>query len=153
MPYAARSFPKIFEQKECLVNTILAERTFWEKMTILHHEAHRPEGSTVPARYSRHYYDAHMMINSPLKYRVLADIGMLMSVADFKQQFYPRGWARYELAKSGSLRLVPEAHVLTALRVDYVRMRNMIFGEYPDFDEIIETLAAFEEDVNSMEER
>jgi hypothetical protein len=54
-PYAATSFPKAFAETDCAVVAIDAERTFWEKATILHQEAHRP--GTIPARYSRHYYD------------------------------------------------------------------------------------------------
>ena len=53
----AEAFPKVFEQRECAVKVIKAERTFWEKATILHHETHRPEGNPQPPRYSRHYYD------------------------------------------------------------------------------------------------
>jgi len=147
-PYAAQEFPKLFDQKQSSVNTILAERTFWEKMTILHQEAHRPEGKKIPTRYSRHYYDAFMMINSAVKDQALADIDMLVKVAEFKRQFYPRAWAKYELAKPGSLRLVPEAYVLEELRSDYVNMRNMIFGVYPAFEEIIASLSAFEIEVN-----
>ncbi len=55
--YAAKAFPQVFARRECLVRVIRAERTFREKATILHHEAHRPEGSPQPPRYSRHYYD------------------------------------------------------------------------------------------------
>jgi hypothetical protein len=51
--YAAEAFPKLFDQRECAVKVIKAERTFWEKATILHHEAHRPEGNAQPPRYSR----------------------------------------------------------------------------------------------------
>ena len=40
-PYAAQIFPKAFEHPSCSVLTIIAERTFWEKVTILHQEAHR----------------------------------------------------------------------------------------------------------------
>jgi hypothetical protein len=40
--YAAEAFPKVFERRECPVRVIKAERTFWEKATILHQEAHRP---------------------------------------------------------------------------------------------------------------
>ena len=42
-PYAAKYYPKIFEQKETAILTVAPERTFWEKATILHHEANRPE--------------------------------------------------------------------------------------------------------------
>jgi hypothetical protein len=53
--YAAEQFPRVFAQPDFAVRVIRAERTFWEKATILRHEAFRPEGGTLPARYSRHY--------------------------------------------------------------------------------------------------
>lgn len=40
--YAAEAFPDVFEQRECAVKVIRAERTFWEKATIVHHEALSP---------------------------------------------------------------------------------------------------------------
>ena len=54
--------------------TVLPERTFWEKATILHHEAHRPENSVMPSRYSRHYYDLYRLAHSDVKVHYLQDI-------------------------------------------------------------------------------
>ena len=62
-PYAADSFPEVFEEPDCPVVAIAVERTFWEKAIILHQEAHR-EGAT-PSRYSRHYYDTYKLATSP----------------------------------------------------------------------------------------
>lgn len=42
-PYAAEQYPSIFEQKSTAILIVAPERTFWEKATILHHEANRPE--------------------------------------------------------------------------------------------------------------
>lgn len=39
-PYAFDVFPKLFVNPHCPVIAIAAERTFWEKATILHQEAH-----------------------------------------------------------------------------------------------------------------
>jgi hypothetical protein len=64
--YAAEQFPQVFARRECAVRVIKAERTFWEKATILHHEAHRPEGNPQPSRYSRHYYDLARMAAAPV---------------------------------------------------------------------------------------
>jgi hypothetical protein len=147
--YAAEAFPNVFEQRECAVKVIKAERTFWEKATILHHEAHRPEGNSQPARYSRHYYDLAKMAQPPVKEQALADPGLLASVVAFKQRFYPRGWARYDLAKPGTLMLVPEGHVLASVRSDYRAMENMIFGEMPAFEEILSVLQALQEEINA----
>ena len=147
--YAAKVFPHLFEQHECQVQVITAERTFWEKATILHQEAHRPEDSPQPPRYSRHYYDLAKMAQSPVKELALANTELLTSVVEFKQRFYPRGWARYDLAQPGSLKLVPEGNVLASVRSDYRSMVNMIFGEAPDFDEIQADLQTLEEEINS----
>jgi hypothetical protein len=147
--YAAEVFPKLFDQRECAVKVIKAERTFWEKATILHHEAHRPEGNAQPPRYSRHYYDLARMAQSPVKEQALADPELLASVVAFKQRFYPRGWARYDQVKSNTLVLVPEGHVLASVRSDYRAMENMIFGEMPDFEEILAVLQSLQEEINT----
>jgi hypothetical protein len=147
-PYAAEAFPAIFTRSECRVKAIKAERTFWEKSTILHHEANRPEGNAQPPRYSRHYYDLAKMADSPVKDAALADLGLLASVVEFKQRFYPRGWAKYDLAKPGTLRLVPEGHVLATVTADYRAMANMIFGEYPSIENILARLQALEDEIN-----
>jgi len=147
-PYAAEEFAAVFEHPECTVQAIRAERTFWEKATILHHEANRPPGLSQPARYSRHYYDLAMMAASDVKGKALADLDQLADVVAFKQKFYRRGWAQYHLAKPGTLQLVPAPDVMAAVRRDYVDMRNMIFGKYPSFDEIMSALQALQDEIN-----
>ncbi len=150
LPYAAEIFPKVFKEPSCSVHVIKAERTFWEKATILHHEANRPEGSTQPPRNSRHYYDMAQMALSPIKDSALADISILESVVDFKMKFYPRGWANYNLAKPGTLKLVPQGHVLESVQNDYKAMRNMIYGEYYEYEKIQKVLIALEDEINAL---
>ena len=146
--YAAEHFPGLFKRAQASVRVIRAERTFWEKATILHHEAYRPAGTPQPVRYSRHYYDLARMAASPIKAAALADVQLLAEVVDFKDRFYPRGWARYDLARPGSLRLVPDGEVLRAVSSDYAAMTNMIFGATVTFDEILNVLAKLEAEVN-----
>ena len=73
-------------------------------------------------------YDVAKMAESPVKNAALADLDLLANVVEFKERFYPRGWARYDLARPGSFRLVPEGHVLAAVLADYRAMANMILG-------------------------
>ena len=149
--YAAEDYPDQFDNPDCHVRAIDAERTFWEKATILHHEANRPETSPVPARYSRHYYDLYLMTQSDVKERALADLGLLQDVVEFKSRFYPRGWARYDQAKPGSLKLIPPEHVHKVMRKDYDAMQDMIFGRRPSFDVIISGLRELELEINALE--
>jgi hypothetical protein len=132
------------------VRAIKAERTFWEKITILHHEAHRPESSPQPVGYSRHYYNVFQMSRARVKSEAFADLGLLRAVVAFKDKFYHRGWARYDLAKPGTMRLMPPDHVLKIVAKDYEGMRRMIFGEYPDFREIIAQVRTLEAEINGL---
>jgi hypothetical protein len=148
--YAAEVLPAAFVSPTCRVRAIKAERTFWEKITILHHEAHRPGDKPQPMGYSRHYYDVCRMAATRVKVDAFADLELLRAVAAFKDKFYHRGWARYDLAKPGTMKLVPPEHVLKAVTRDYDGMRLMIFGERPDFRVIVEELRALEAEINAL---
>jgi len=147
-PYAAEYYPHVFEQASTQILTTTAERTFWEKATILHQEAHRPESSKIPERYSRHYYDLYCMAHKGVLEKALSQKDLLIQVAEFKSTFYPRKWARYEDARVGTLRLIPVAHSMGILRSDYSKMHSMIYGEYPDFDEMLEYIEYIENQIN-----
>jgi hypothetical protein len=149
-PYAAVEYPDIFEHPETIVVAVKAERTFWEKVTILHVEAHRPADKARPARYSRHYYDIHKMLGTGTAADSMKDLALLEDVVSFKKRFYPSGWANYDAALPGTMKMVPEKEALETLRADYRMMREMIFGEYPDFDTIIESLREFEQRLNRL---
>ncbi len=146
-PYAADEFPGVFEQPDCPVVALDAERTFWEKATILHQQAHRRDA--MPPRYSRHYYDMHRLALSPVRRAAMRDPGLLADVVEFKSRFYPSAWARYEDAKPRTLRLVPAAERLAELRRDYRDTLPMLFGEPPEFDRVIATLRDLETEVNT----
>ncbi len=147
--YAAEAFPGAFADPMCAVVAIHAERTFWEKATILHQEAHR--AVAIPARYSRHYYDQYKLANSPIKDSALSDLTLLRNVVEFKERFYYSSWARYDLAQPGTFRLVPPAGQASALARDYRAMRDMFYREPPEFDVIMEGLAALELEINALQ--
>lgn len=148
-PYAAQEYPHVFDTPTVTVRTIKSERTFWEKSTILHQIACFPEDKPPPPRSSRHYYDIFQMANAPVKASALADLNLLHDVAEFKSRFYRSPAAQYDLAKPGTFKLLPSSSKQASLREDYAKMREMIFGNIPDFSEIRKRLEALEEEINS----
>ena len=147
-PYAAEQYARLFEQPSTEVLTVLPERTFWEKVTILHREAFRPEDRPFPSRYSRHYYDLYKMMQTPVKDNALSNNDLLERVVKFKDKFYRCPWARYDLAKRGTMKLLPPDYNMAKLRSDYEHMQNMLFGNKPSFDEIMNAMAQLEEEIN-----
>ena len=147
LPIIGEAYPNVFKEKT-RIRTVSAERTFWEKATILHHEANRPIDSSMPIRYARHFYDLYKIANSDFKDKALEDKDLLKKVTEFKMKFYPRKWAKYEDVLDGKLRLVPEDHRLKEIEEDYKAMAEMIYGSYPSFEELIKFLQGLEKEIN-----
>lgn len=106
-PYAAEQYSHMFTKTSTEVITVLPERTFWEKVTILHREANRPIEREFPTRYSRHYYDLCCMAKSDVKENAFRDVDLLEKVVSFKDKFYRCSWAKYEDATTKSMKLLP----------------------------------------------
>lgn len=148
--YASEEYPKLFKNSNSKILTVLPERTFWEKATILHHEANRPEHLLIPKRYSRHYYDVYCMSMTSVKHDAFQNLKLLDKVIRFKMKFYPRGWANYQEAKPGTFQLMPPLHVLPLLENDYQIMKNMVYGQYPSFNKLMKAIQELEDEINTL---
>jgi len=132
------------------VRVLAAERTFWEKATILHMIYHYPKDKNVPLRMSRHYYDLFAMVDSSVYKKSLEKISLLKHVSDHKSLFFKANWAHYEEAKPGSLRLVPRDDQISQLKTDYRQMQQMFFEDPPSFESIVEKLRGVEDKINRI---
>lgn len=147
-PYVAELHPEAFSRPSTTVRTAVAERTFWEKATILHQEANRPAGKAMPRRYARHYYDLYRLGRSDVAERAIAQPELLARVVAFKEKFYRTPWSKLADAKPGTLKLSPQPERLEELAADYERMRPMIFGEVPAFDDVVAFMSDLESRIN-----
>jgi hypothetical protein len=149
-PYAAAEFPDFFELQSCIVTVLSARRTFWEKVTALHAEYHRPPESPTPQYFSRHYYDVAMLIDTAEGRAASMDFELLAQAAKHKAVFFRSGWANYDTATPGSLKLIPLAARLSDLRADYRAMGPMMFDEKPlPFDQILARIQKLQDGINS----
>ncbi len=147
-PYAAEAFPGAFKEVGGKVRVLAAERTFWEKATVLHMWHHAPPEKKFRDRQSRHYYDVVRLYEHELGKAALKDIDLLLKVARHKEVFFPAAWARYAEAKPGTLRLVPPDARLLELEQDYRNMQEMLFGEPPTFNRLLDVLREIERIIN-----
>jgi len=144
--YVAEAFPQLFDAPHCAVHVLTAERTFWEKVTILHALYHR---STLRDRMSRHYYDTFIMAQKGIADAALRDLTLLEKVVRNKSLMFADSKASYDTAVIGSLRLMPQEEMLPELKQDYVAMQKMFIGEVPEFESIMSELAKLEERISS----
>jgi len=147
-PWIADTLPEVFPDWRCEVVALEAERSFWEKATILHAEYHRPAEKPMPDRFSRHYADTAALARHPTASGAIDQHDLRDRVVAWKGQFFGSSWANYDQAKPGTFRLVPPAGRLPALRRDYDAMRDMYLSDSPSFDEVLATLADLERRIN-----
>ena len=134
------------------IRVISAERTYWEKLLILHgrycgfrDEERLPKEKN---RISRHYYDAAMLTVSDVGRSALARLDILELVRNHNLAAFRQAWKRFEEAVPGSLKLVPNGELQTVIGRDYRAMESMLFGDAPEFEWIVDQLRSVEERIN-----
>ena len=147
-PIVAEQYPALFVDWACEVVALDLARTFWEKATILHAEHYRTPDMPSPSRYARHYADVARMLFHPGAGAFLVDEALCARVVAWKHLWFPRTWARYDLAAPGSFRLTPSPNRRDALLRDYAAMLPMFMGEPPLFSQVLEQLTDAERTIN-----
>lgn len=127
------------------VRAVLSERTFLEKVFLLHEEFSKPQVRVE--RMSRHVYDIAMMMGQGIHTRALADENLYRQVLEHRRQFIGLKGFNYDTLYSDSITIVPTGEVRDLWRKDYEQMQeHMIWGEStPTYDNLLEILQQLNE--------
>lgn len=134
------------------VVVLSAERTFWEKVTLIHVECHREKTKQNPYRLSRHWYDLKMLAGCDIGRAAISNRELLEKVVRHKKVFFNASYANYDACLEGGFRLVPDDQSIEELSKDYDRMLQikMVYDKpAPSFDEIIADIRQLERTLNS----
>lgn len=133
------------------VPMLAAERTFWEKVTLLHAEAMRERPRANARAMSRHLYDVMRLAGSEYGAKAIDDDALLERVVAHKSLYFQSPQSRYDLCVRGSLRLLSlEPDALKRLERDYRDMQVMFLAEPPPFAELIDGLRKLEAKLNRV---
>ncbi len=139
------------------VTTVDPERTFWDKVVILHGLRrwfdNRGELKGNGQRVSRHYYDLHQLLASDAGQRALKDRELGTDCVAHARMFFNRPAFDLATATPPTFSLRPESKMLDDLSRDYRATSGMIFGEAPVFEEIIDDIIELETALNGAAER
>lgn len=156
VPYASDDVPDL-DLTVPNVTVVDAERTFWDKVVILHGRRRWFEirGNLLGGghRVSRHYYDVHELMSSDLGKRAAKDLKLGADCVAHAWMFFNRPAFDLESAHPPTFVLTPEGDMYDELRRDYTAMAGMIFGDAPPFDAIIESVVSLEHTINAERSR
>ena len=146
------------------VPVLLAERTFWEKVTLIHAEITRRNPKANVERYSRHWYDlaklsfsapqqhlAGLGRLSPIGARALTRTDLRDHVIATKTALFGVAGVNYAEVASGACRLVPDGSLAEGLAWDYAAMleASMFDETPPSWSELMAALTMLEQQIKT----
>lgn len=152
-PYVDDDLP---DQDLSVSNVVMIrpERTFWDKITILHGlnqwHARRRELRHGGQRVSRHYYDIHRLMQCADAGTWMANLPLAEDCARHARMFFGSPDQGLETAVAGQFTLSPPAGMMDALRKDYEAMSGMIFGPVPPLEEVLASVQTAEATINAQ---
>lgn len=134
--------------------TIDAQRTFWDKVFILHglYYGYQDE-KRVPSdrqRLSRHYYDVAKIYSTEIGKQAIENVELREKVRQHKLDFFKTAWKKFDLAVPGSFQIVPYGDLKSALARDYQAMQGMMLGDAPEFSDILTTLEHLQRHISTL---
>jgi hypothetical protein len=138
-----------FAQQPVLIPSVNPERTFLEKIFLLHEEFQKPEPRSE--RMSRHLYDLYKLCQVPECKAALSNKDLYNTIVNHRIQFTKMKEVDYTKHKPEFIDFLPNEKVLDAYRKDYNEMQeNMINEEGPSFDDLMKELEQLKVEVNSV---
>ena len=140
-----------FAEPKFDVRAVVPERTFLEKVFLLHEEFSKPSGMIRTERMSRHLYDIAQMMDTPIVEQALLDENLYKTVIDHRRMFIGLKGFDYSTLLPQTLSIVPQGEIREQWKEDYkVMQETMIYGDSPSFDELIIKIQALNDRIRQL---
>ena len=148
-----KEFPiATFAEKPFDVNAVVPERTFLEKICLLHEEFAKPQEFMRSERMSRHLYDLVRMFDTDIAGKALSDKELYKSIVEHRRIFIGLKGFDYDTLSPETIHIIPHENAIADWRKDYETMREtMIYGNSLPFDELINKMKELNEKINKVE--
>ena len=134
------------------VRAVVPQRTFLEKLFLLHEEFSKPKDDIRVNRMSRHLYDICQITDTPIAEEALADKDLYLSVIDHRRMFIGLKGFNYDTLLPQTLSIIPPEAIRERWKEDYRSMQeSMIYEESPSFEQLIEKLTDLNRRINELQ--
>jgi hypothetical protein len=136
--YLGRDFAEpLFE-----VPTVDPERTFLEKVFLLHEEFQRPSDKMRVDRMSRHIYDIYHLTKAGIEEKAINNKELYETIVSHRYKFSRVGDIDYNLHNPLTVNPIPPADKYEEWKTDYIKMKeDMIYEDNkPNFEDLIKNL-------------
>ncbi len=143
---------KPFADDPADVPTVNPERTFLEKVFLLHEEFQKSKDKIRVDRLSRHLYDVEKLMDTEYFDKALTDGKLYNDIINHRKTFTKIGGVDYNLHQPKTINPIPPEEVMEAWKKDYQAMsEEMIYGDYLTFEKLIERITELKDRFREIE--
>lgn len=149
--FVGEEFPdRPFADTPITIPCVNPERTYLEKLFLLHEEFQRPEDKIRVKRLSRHLYDITKIFGSEHKPKAY-DETLITSIIEHRERFSGMKGVNYSSLYPPNLNPIPPDRFIKDWEEDYKTMQtNMIPGESISFEELLKNVKKATEEYNQL---
>jgi predicted nucleotidyltransferase component of viral defense system len=162
-PFTPRSFGTIisevftdrpFSDKPITIPVVNPERTFLEKIFLLHEEFQKISVKKRVERLSRHLYDIEKLSRTEYAEIALQNADLYDTIVKHRSRFTPIAGIDYANHSPDKIRIIPPNTIIKDWEQDYEIMKQaMIFDNPLSFDELIKRLSDLQKRINTIKRK
>lgn len=133
------------------IPTVNPERTFLEKIFLLHEEFLQKQEKIRVNRLSRHLYDLEKIMDTEYAANALKDVVLFQNIVHHRERLNHLRGINYSNYTPDKLNIIPPADVIGEWEKDYTSMTEyMIYGEAKKFAALIKRIEELQDRVRSI---
>jgi hypothetical protein len=145
--YPGRSFADLPIE----IPSVLPERTFLEKIFLLHEEFQLPAQRIKVERKSRHLYDVEKMMDKDFASAAVSNKDLFQTIVEHRRTLTPLRGVNYEDHIPSKINPIPPESIIDAWEKDYKAMQeSMLFNPSLPFSDLIDRLLILKSRVNNI---
>jgi len=139
-------------EKPFEINAVVPERTFLEKICLLHEEFAKPQEAIRTERMSRHLYDLVRLMDSSIAEDALKNKDLYRSIIQHRRIFVGLKGFDYDSLSPKTIKIIPPENVIAKWQQDYETMQGtMIYGESLPFNKLMDKIKQLNEKINRLD--
>jgi hypothetical protein len=140
-----------FADQKISIPTVNPERTFLEKIFLLHEEFQQPIQKIRTDRKSRHLYDLEKLMDTEFAIKALVDKELYQHIVEHRKTITPIRGIDYANHAPDKINPIPPLALIDVWRKDYELMQqSMIYTASLPYDKLIERITVLKTKINNI---
>ncbi len=142
-----------FAMEPFTIATVLPQRTFLEKVFLLHEEFSQGVEKIRVERLSRHLYDLEKLMDTEHGIAALKNTALYRNIVTHREKFNPLRGIDYINHIPSKIKIIPPNAVIKNYESDYAAMTSfMIYGEPLKFETLINRILELQARINKIDQ-